>query len=108
MGPAGLTGTGYWHEIVRKNNKIHSTIGGWASPVSESKAPFVVLSSCSYGALWDENISGNFEPSAQFPDLFYGEIPLPCQEHRDRTLRTKLRDQVTLREILLFNEKPHD
>jgi hypothetical protein len=51
----------------------------------------------------DENISGKFEPRAQVPHLFYGEIPLPCQEHRNRTLRTKLRNQVTLREILLFN-----
>src|SRR5258708_16312074 len=83
--------------------KIHSTGGSWASPVSASKAPFVVSGSCSHGPLWDENISGKFEPSAQFPHLFDGEIPLPCQEHRNRTLRTKLRNQVTLREILLFN-----
>src|SRR5439155_16380467 len=53
----------------------------WASPVSASKAPFVVLGSCSHGPLWDENISGKFEPSAQFPHLFDGEIPLPCQEY---------------------------
>ena len=83
-----------------------SAVVGFAG--SESTAPFVRLGSCSYRALWDENISGKFEPSAQFPHLFYGEIALPRQEHRNRTLRTKLRNQVTLREILLFNEKPHN
>jgi RNA polymerase sigma-70 factor (ECF subfamily) len=88
--------------------KIHSIGGLGASPVSVSKAPFVVLGSCSHGPLRDENISGKFEPSAQFPHLFYGEIALPRQEHRNRTLRTKLRNEVTLREILLFNEKPHN
>jgi hypothetical protein len=39
---------------------------------------------CSHGPLGDENIGGKFEPSAQFPHLFYGEIPVPCQEHRNR------------------------
>ena len=68
----------------------------------------MVLGSCSYGGPWDENISGKFEPSAQFPHLLYGEFPLPCQEHRNRALRTKLRNQVTLCEILLFNKKPQN
>ncbi len=54
-----------------------------------------------------ENLPRKFEPSAQFPHLFQGKIPLSTQEHRNRTLRTKLRNQVTLREILLFNKKPH-
>src|SRR5580704_14928103 len=30
------------------------------------------------------------------------------KKHRNGTLRTKLRNQVALREILLFNEKPHN
>src|ERR1035438_4052382 len=33
------------------------------------------------GPLGDENISWKFEPSAQSPHLFHGEIPLPGQEH---------------------------
>src|SRR5580658_2014766 len=66
------------------------------------------LGSCSHSPLWDENIGRKFEPSTQFPHLFYGEIPLPGQKHRDRTLRTKLRNQVTLLEILPFNEKPNN
>jgi hypothetical protein len=41
-------------------------------------------------------------------DKGHGEIPSAGQEHRNRTLRTKLRNQVTLREILLVNEKPHN
>lgn len=42
---------------------------------------FVVLGFCSHGPFRDENISGKFEPSAQFSHLFYGEISLPGQEH---------------------------
>jgi hypothetical protein len=88
--------------------KIHSAGGLGHRQFQRRRHHIVVLGSCSHAPLWDENISGKFEPSTQFPHLFYGEIPLPCQEHRNRTLRTKLRNQVTLREILLFNEKPHN
>ena len=55
-----------------------------------------------------ENISGKFEASTQFPYLFQGEIALSCHEHRNRTLRTKLRNEVTLCEILLFKNKSHN
>src|ERR1700751_5353279 len=35
------------------------------------------------GCLGDENVSGKFEPSAQFPHLFQGEISLSSHEHRN-------------------------
>src|ERR1700756_5060074 len=60
------------------------------------------------GPFRNENFSGKFEPSAQFPHLFQGEIALSCHEHRNRTLRTKLRNEVTLCEILLFNDESHN
>ena len=53
----------------------------------------------------DENISGKLEPRTQSPHLFYREVPLSCHEHGNRTLRTKLRNEVTLCQIVLFNEK---
>ena len=60
------------------------------------------------GRLGDENVSGKFEPSAQFPHLFYGEIALSCHEHGNRALRSKLRNEIALCQILLFNEKSHN
>ena len=60
------------------------------------------------GRFGDENVSGKFEPSTQFPYLFYGEIALCRHEHRNRALRTELENQVALCQILLFNEKSHN
>jgi len=68
--------------------------------------------SCSAAAetalfLCDENIGRKFEPGTQFAHLVQGELPLVGQEHRNRTLRSELRDQITLCKSLLFNQETH-
>ena len=55
-----------------------------------------------------KEIGRKFEPRTQFSDLLYGELPLPCQEHRNRALRSELWNQIPLCEVLLSNEQSHD
>jgi hypothetical protein len=56
----------------------------------------------------NENVSRKFEPGAQFPYLFQSKTALSSHEHRNRALRTKLRDKVALCQILLLDEKSHN
>jgi hypothetical protein len=60
------------------------------------------------GHFGDEDVSGKFEPSAQSSHVLYSEIALSSHEHRNCALRAKLRNEVTLCQVLLLNKKSHD
>src|ERR1700742_499796 len=55
-----------------------------------------------------ENIRGKLESGAQFSYLLKCEPSLASQEHRNRALGPKFRNQITLSQALLFNKKPQN
>ena len=53
----------------------------------------------------EENVSCNLEPGAQFPHLLQRELSLAAKEHRNRALRSELRDQITLCKTLPLDKE---
>ena len=78
-------------------------------PLQYSKCDMQLSSAAPETALFlcDENIGRKFEPGTQFAHLAQGELSLGGQEHRNRTLRSELRDQIPLCKSLLFNQESH-
>jgi hypothetical protein len=58
--------------------------------------------------LCDENVSRKLESGTQFAHLLQGELALGGQEHRNRTLRSELWNQIPLCKALLFNQESYD
>ncbi len=78
-------------------------------PLQYSKCDMQLSSAAPETALFlcDENIGRKFEPGTQFAHLAQGELPLVGQEHRNRALRSELRDQIALCKSLLLNQETH-
>jgi hypothetical protein len=57
---------------------------------------------------FDKSVSRKFEACAKLPYLLQCELPLFRQEHGDGAFGSKFRNQITLCEVLLFEEESHD
>src|ERR1700678_305677 len=56
----------------------------------------------------NKNVRRKFGACAWFPYLLQRELPLFRQKHRDGAFGSKFPNQITLCEVLLFEEKRHD
>src|ERR1700748_2880242 len=56
----------------------------------------------------DEDVRRKFEAETEFANLIQSQLALTRKKHGYGTFRTEFRDQVALRQILVFEKKTYD